>query len=301
MPCDAPELRSSANRRYRCGNVFRHILSNMHWEKNMKKLFLAAFHVAAVALALASTPVVAQSPFDGTWKTDLSKITFSTKPAELLFKDGMYDCKSCVTKTVVKTDGTDQKIDGNPYTDMLAVKIVDKNTVEITSKKGGKQSGWTKRTVAADGKSMTLEFKNVSPANGEVSTGTTLFKRIDTLPAGAHAASGSWVATKALSRSDNSNTITYKSSSDMMSMASPGGQSYNAKLDGNDSPFKGDPGTTTVSVKMNGKNGIEETFKRDGKVTGVNKRAVAADGKSMKVDWENKLAGTSGNFVMVKK
>ena len=146
-----------------------------------------------------------------------------------------------------------------------------------------------------------LEFTNVSPANGEVTTGTTLFKRIDKQPAGAHAASGSWVATKALSRSENSNTITYKSSGDMMSMSSPGGQSYNAKTDGSDSPFKGDPGTTTVAVKVVGKSGMEETFKRDGKVTGINKRAVDAGGKSMKVDWENKLAGTSGNFVMVKK
>ena len=271
----------------------------------MKKLFLATSHVAsavaAVALTLASVPALAQSPFDGTWKTDLSKITFPTKPTELFFKDGMYDCKSCVYRTVVKTDGADQKVDGNPYTDTIAVKIADKNTVEITSKKGGKQSGWTKRTVAADGKSMTLEFKNVSPANGEVTTGTTLFKRIDKQPAGAHAASGSWVATKALSRSANSNTLTYKSSGDTMSMSSPGGQSYNAKTDGSDSPLKGDPGTTAVAVKMVGKNGMEETFKRDGKVTGVNKRAMDAGGKSMKVDWENKLAGTSGNFVMVKQ
>ena len=123
----------------------------------MKKLFLAASHaattaaaVAAVALTLASAPAVAQSPFDGIWKTDLSKITFPTKPSESLFKDGMYDCKSCVTKTVVKSDGTDQKIDGNPYTDTLAVKIVDKNTIEITSKKGGKQSAWW---TAAGGRS----------------------------------------------------------------------------------------------------------------------------------------------------
>ena len=83
----------------------------------MKKLLLAASMVAALAPAVST----AQTAFDGTWRTDTSKITFSTKPTVLSFKDGTYDCKSCVYRTVVKTDGTDQKLEGNPYTDTLAV------------------------------------------------------------------------------------------------------------------------------------------------------------------------------------
>ena len=119
----------------------------------MKKLLLATAAVFAIAPAIS----MGQSVFDGTWRTDTSKITFPTKPTVLSFKDGMYDCKSGVYKTVVKTDGSDQKIDGNPYTDTLAVKIVDKNTVEMVSKKSGKQTAWSKRVFAADCNSMMLE------------------------------------------------------------------------------------------------------------------------------------------------
>lgn len=263
----------------------------------MKNLFLAASLVAALAPAVGT----AQTVFDGTWKTDPSKITFSTKPVVLSFKDGTYDCKSCVNRTVVKTDGTDQKLEGNPYIDTLAVKIVDKNTVEIVSKKGGKQTNWSKRVVAADGNSMTLEYKNTSPNNGEVTTGKTLYKRVDKDPAGTNAVSGSWLPTKAAERSDNANRVTYKSEGNTLNMSTPGGQSYSAKMDGTDSPMKGDPGVTTVAVKMVGKNVLEEVDKRDGKVVGMSKMTVDASGKSAKVEWENKLANMNGSYVMVKQ
>ena len=263
----------------------------------MKKLFLAASLVAILAPAAAT----AQTAFDGTWKTDTSKITFSTKPTVLSFKDGMYDCKTCVSRTVVKTDGTDQKLEGNPYTDTLAVKIVDKNTVEMVTKKGGKQTSWSKRVVSADGNSMVLEFKNTSPNNGEVTTGKTIFKRVDKDPAGTNAVSGSWLVTKVENVSENAQKVTYKATGDMMNMSTVGGQSYSAKMDGSDAPMKGNAGVTTVSIKLVGKNVLEEVDKRDGKVVSMSKMTIDASGKSAKVDWENKLAGTNGSYVMMKQ
>jgi hypothetical protein len=263
----------------------------------MKNLFLAASLVVAMAPAVSA----AQSAFDGTWKTDPSKVTFATKPVVLSFKDGMYECKSCVYKTLIKADGTDQKIEGNPYTDTLAVKIIDKNTVETTSKKGGKQTGWSKRVVAADGNSMTVEYKNISPANGEVVAGKTSYKRVDKDPAGTNAASGSWLPTKVDSRTDNGMTVTYKTAANTLSMTTPTGESFSAKTDGSDAPMKGDPGVTTVAVKMVGKNVLEEVDKLNGKVVGTSKTTVDAGGKTAKVEWEDKLANTSGSYVMVKQ
>ena len=263
----------------------------------MKKLLLAASMVVVLVPAVGA----AQSAFDGTWKTDPSKVTFSTKPVVMSFKDGMYDCKSCIYKTVVKTDGTDQKVEGNPYSDTLAVKIVDKNTVEMVSKKGGKETASTKRVVAADGNSMTLEFKNTSPNNGVVTTGKTVFKRVDKDAAGTNAVSGSWLPTKVASVSDNAQRVTYKSVGDVMNMSTVGGQSYSAKMDGSDAPMKGNAGVTTVSIKLVGKNVLEEVDKRDGKVVSTSKTTIDATGKSAKVDWENKLAGTNGSYVMVKQ
>ena len=263
----------------------------------MKKLLLAASMVVVLVPAVGA----AQSAFDGTWKTDPSKVTFSTKPVVMSFKDGMYDCKSCIYKTVVKTDGTDQKVEGNPYSDTLAVKIVDKNTVEMVSKKGGKETASTKRVVAADGNSMTLEFKNTSPNNGVVTTGKTVFKRVGKDAAGTNAVSGSWLPTKVASVSDNAQRVTYKSVGDVMNMSTVGGQSYSAKMDGSDAPMKGNAGVTTVSIKLVGKNVLEEVDKRDGKVVSTSKTTIDATGKSAKVDWENKLAGTNGSYVMVKQ
>lgn len=263
----------------------------------MKKMLFAA----SLFVALAPTVATAQSVFDGTWKTDPKQVTFTSKPTVLVFKEGTYQCTSCVVKAVIKTDGTDQKAEGSPYFDTLAVKIIDKNTVETVSKKGGKQVGWSKRVVAADGNSMTQEYKNISSANGEVVTGKTAYKRVDKDPSGTNALSGSWLPAKIESRSDNAMMVTYKSSGNTLNMTAPTGESYSAKMDGTDAPMKGDPGTTSVAVKLVGKNVLEETSKLNGKVVGTSKTTVDAAGKTAKVEWDDMLSNTSGNYVMVKQ
>jgi hypothetical protein len=88
---------------------------------------------------------------------------------------------------------------------------------------------------------------------------------------------------------------------DRLTMTTPTGQSYTAKLDGTEAPYKGDPGTTSVSVKRLDKNTFEETDKRDGKVTMVARITVAADGNSMTFAIDDKLRGASSKFVAVKQ
>jgi hypothetical protein len=101
--------------------------------------------------------------------------------------------------------------------------------------------------------------------------------------------------------SENGLLITYKVDGDTLNMTTPTGQSYSAKLDGTEAPYKGDPGTTGVSVKRINKNEIEETDKRDGKVTGVSHMTVSADGKTMKIVWVDKLHGSHGEIVADKQ
>jgi hypothetical protein len=84
-------------------------------------------------------------------------------------------------------------------------------------------------------------------------------------------------------------------------MTNATGGSYTAKLDGTDAPVKGDPGLTSVSVKMLGKNTLEETYKRDGKVTVIYKSTVSADGKTLKVISDDKLQGTITKSVSQKQ
>lgn len=101
--------------------------------------------------------------------------------------------------------------------------------------------------------------------------------------------------------SDNGIMFTFKVSGDELTMTSPTGQSYTAKLNGPDAPYKGDPGTTSVSVKSLGKDAVEETDKRDGKVISVSKMTVTPDGNTMNIMVEDKLHGTTAHFVATKQ
>jgi len=260
----------------------------------MKKLCL-------LALLAISLPAIAQNAFNGTWKGDLSSYQLPTKPDEYLLKDGMYHCKTCAPPYDIKADGTDQPVKGHPYMDTVAIKVVDDRTIEETDKKGGKTVATSKSVVSPDGKTVRYEFSDSSNTNAAPVTGKGEATRVGTQPAGAHAISGSWRNTKMENLSDNALLVTYKVEGDSLSMSTPTGQNYAAKLDGTDAPYQGDPGTTSVSVKSMGKNTIEETDKRDGKVITVTKMTVAADGKTMNIQWEDKLHGTTGKIVATKQ
>ena len=120
-------------------------------------------------------------------------------------------------------------------------------------------------------------------------------------PAGAHAVSGSWRATKLENISDNGLLVTYALDGSTLKMSNQLGQSYAAPLDGKDVPYTGDPGLTSVSVKRLSANTIEESDKRDGKIIWGGRMTEAADGKNMTIAWKDSLHGTSGSYAAVKQ
>ena len=257
------------------------------------------FLLLTALLAPSSAP--AQSGFAGTWKVELNTAKFPEKPDEYLLQDGIFTCKTCVPEVKVKVDGQDQKVSGHPYYDTLSVRVVDERTVQQTEKKNGKVVATFKIWVSADGKTLTTEFSDSSASNSGPVTGKGQATRVASGPAGSHAISGSWRTTKMDTVSDNGLLFTYKVSGDSLSMTTPTGQSYTAKLDGTEAPYKGDPGTTSVSVKKVGPNTLEETDKRDGKVVGVSRMTVSADGKKMTIAVDDKLHGTHGEFTATKQ
>jgi hypothetical protein len=243
----------------------------------------------------------AQSPFAGTWKVDMNKVDFSRKPDVYVLQNGMYQCKTCVPPIDIKADGQDQKVTGHPYYDTMAIKVVNDHEIEETDKKDGKVVGTSKTTAAPDDKTLTFEFTDSSNTNGSPVTGKGEATRVAAGPAGSNAISGSWRTTKMENISDNAITWTYKVNGDDLTMTSPTGQTYTAKMNGPEAPMQGDPGITTVSVKAMGKNTIEETDMRDGKVIGVAKSTVAGDGKTMHIEYENKLTGQNMKYVATKQ
>ena len=258
----------------------------------MKKLLFVLLLLPALGLA--------QSPFDGTWKVDLSKTKLPKKPDVFLLQNGTYECKSCNPPVNVKADGTFQAISGDPYRDMLMVKAVDDKHVEMASQKSGKDVSKATRTVSDDGNSMTIAWTYYGNPTGGPVSGTDHMKRVAKGPAGANAISGSWRDEKADVATADALTFSFKSGGDSLSYSTPTGQSYTAKVDGTDAPYAGDPGTTSVSLKRIG-DSIEETDKRDGKVITVAKLTVAADGKTMTIDVDDKLNGTKSTYVAVKQ
>jgi hypothetical protein len=244
---------------------------------------------------------MAQNVIDGTWKFDLSTAQLPKKPDVFLLQGGVYQCKTCVPPVDVKADGQDQKVTGNPYYDTVSITVVDDRTIEETDKKGPKTVVTSKSTVSPDGNTLTVVFTDSSATNADPVTGKGEATRVTKGPAGAHAISGSWQTAKLENLSANALLVTYQVNGDTLTMSNPTGQAYTAKLDGTDAPYKGDPGTTSVSVKQMGKNTIEETDKRDGKVISVARITVAPDGKSMTVAVTDKLRGTTSQFVAEKQ
>lgn len=252
-------------------------------------------------LLLCPIGAMAEGPFDGTWKIDMSKVQMPKKPDVLLLKDGMYECKTCVPPISIKADGQDHAITGHPYFDAMAVQVVDAHTVKETDKKGGKVVATSTTTVAPDGKSAHFEFSDSSNTSGAPVTGSGELKQVAAGPAGSHALSGSWITASMDRMSDNATEITFKEEGGMMSMNAPTGQSYRARMDGTEVPYKGDPGITSVTVKKTGKNTMVETDKRDGKVIAVLTSIVAADGKTMHVLFDDKLRNRTMTFEAVKQ
>lgn len=264
----------------------------------MKRL---AFFVVLSAL-LGSTLAAAQSAFDGTWKVDMNKIDFPKKPDVFLLQNGMYACKTCTPPYEIKADGSDQAVSGHPYFDTVAIKVVNDHAIEETDKKGGKVVATSTSTVSPDGNTVMFEFSDSSNTNGGPPvTGKGEATRVAKGPAGSNAISGSWRTTKMEGLSDNAIVWAYKVSGDEITMTSQTGQSYTAKLNGTDAPMKGDPGVSSVSVKMIGKDTLEETDKRSGKVIAVFKMTVAADGKTAKASVDDKLQNRTTEFGVTKQ
>ena len=131
---------------------------------------------AAFAFVVAvSAPVQGQAadPWVGTWKTNLTKSTFSPGPTPKVAAtvtiesapnggikttiDGA-DAKGQPTHTVsVSTfDGKDTPVDGAPALNTTtALKRIDGRTFEAQGKVGGKPTVTTRVVVSADGKTMT--------------------------------------------------------------------------------------------------------------------------------------------------
>jgi hypothetical protein len=87
-----------------------------------------------------------------------------------------------------------------------------------------------------------------------------------------------------------------------LNMTCPTGQSYTAKLDGTDAPYKGDPGIDAVSITLLSKETFVETDKRNGKAVKTKRvTAIPAGGNTLNLIVGDLLRGTSTLYVADKQ
>ncbi len=255
----------------------------------MKRLFAFVLLLAPVAWT--------QSAFDGTWKVEPSSQRFE-EPHTFELQKGRFKCPTtCDVPLDIKADGSDQPVPGARSYDTLAVKQLDSKTVQLTWKKSGKIVREVTETVSDDGKTSTAQVK-IYPRQGAPVTLTEKRTRVGDGPRGAHATSGSWHTEKIENVPEQWLIFTFKSTDNGLSMSRPTGQSYDAKFDSKDYPFKGGRAGRTVSLKKVNDTTIEETHKLDGKPIEVNQLTV--EGNTLKFVSKN-VRGTTESFTAEKQ
>jgi hypothetical protein len=105
-----------------------------------------------------------------------------------------------------------------------------------------------------------------------------------------------------VSVSDNGLALTFKVDGESLTMTTPAGQSYSAKLDGTDAPYKGNSGINGVSVMRLTKGTIVETDKHDGKEVKATRLMIdPADTRTLEMIVTDSLRGTSTLLVAHKQ
>jgi hypothetical protein len=96
--------------------------------------------------------------------------------------------------------------------------------------------------------------------------------------------------------------LTFKVDGESLTMTTPAGRSYSAKLDGTDAPYKGNSGINGVSVMRLSKGTIVEIDKHDGKEVKVTRLMIdPADTRTLEVIVADSLRGTSTLLVAHKQ
>ena len=222
----------------------------------------------------------AQSPFDGTWKAQLDRSIPSSETITFFVSNGIYDCTSCIPEIRVQADSNDQPISAASH-ETIAVSVIDSRSVSIVFKRDGKTIVETTRTASEDGQTL-RDITSGYPREGcKPVIAEVTYKRVREKPEpSANQISGSWKPL-AVTRSENGLLVTFKMNNDELSVSTPTGFTWTAKIDGKESPVQGSYATDSVSIKRIDDRTIEADFKVGGHLVRVDGQQVSVDGMSM--------------------
>lgn len=256
--------------------------------------------IFGLILVMAAAPAAAQSPFDGTFKIDVSTAQLPTKPWNRSLKDGVYSC-SCDTPLSVKADGQWHKVQGQPYVDEIKVAIIGEDGLQIEGRKGGKPVYSTIDRVSPDGMFNNWSNTGFSGANGQPVKSSGRDKRVGPVPPkGIHRINGGWITlTDGMKVEDAGLTITLRSIPDGMAVTLGTGESYEARFGGPAVPVRNDTSGLMASLRRISATSFEETLSRASKPIAVNTFVVAPD-MSLGVTSVNPVQKTTTRFKAIR-
>jgi hypothetical protein len=239
-------------------------------------------------------PVLAQSPFAGTWRADLSQSQWPQKPFQYELANGTFKLLHSDPPVAVPADGRDHAVSGHPSYDSVNVRVIDEYTVEVIRKRAGKLYVNENFKVAPDHMSVADSF-SIYPEAGKPGHVTATLRRIGKSVPGAHALSGAWIQENAESVSEHLISFTITDTPDGgVDVRAATGEHYQAKFDGKEYPYEGDPEIDTVVLKRPQPRVLEETLKRNGKIQRVTLMTVSEEGTTLTMDihehggWQSK-------------
>ncbi len=238
--------------------------------------------------ALASSPVLAQSPFDGTWvlnqeKSDFTGVTMTIEDAG----NGAIKFVNPNFTYTVKTDGTKTE---TPNGATVAIQKQGEGSYHETVWRAGKELSQADWKLSTGDKTLTIHEYGTRP-DGEKFDNTSTYTRVS----GTSGLTGEW-KTSAVKLG---NPTTYRISigtGDQMTWDLPAIKAtWKGKTDGADVRPMGPtvPDTLTLAVTRQGPRALSMTQKLQGKTVYTGTYTVSDDGKTMTVVGKNAKGETS--------
>lgn len=240
----------------------------------MKKRLLCA-----CALTLAAVPCFAAGPsWDGTWKLNEAKSKMTGSTVTISQNGGMYTVDSGTFKFSFACDGKDYHL----LPDRTVACTGSGNSYTLVWKVNGKVLSTTKRTISADGKTLTDVDKGTRP-DGTAYTDHETDVRVGE----GSGMAGTWKSTAV--KNSAPSVFILKVNGDVLHFENPGYKDVSdAKLDGTPAAIKGPtaPAGLMVSNKYDGPNKVLTVVTLNGKELGRDVMTLSADGKTITdVSW----------------
>ncbi len=238
---------------------------------SVRPVVVLALVVLGATVLWASDP-----PYVGQWKLNPAKSDFGETTVTY---EGMAGGQMKFTADgqsyTFKTDGKEY---ATPWGTSSAWKAVDANTWEVTSKANAKVVGTATLKLAADGKTLSVDARNIK-ASGEASNDVAVYERLS----GGPGLAGKWKTKNLKIGSPGTMSISPGGSDGMTLTFVEEKASCAAKFDGKDYPATGPvwPSGWTCAIAKSGTTALDVTWKREGKVMYKDTLTPSADGKTL--------------------